>query len=1675
MYRVLSKSVLQIFIFLALLTSLLGSAVFVTPAHAAGIIVNNNVDIIADDGVCTLQEAIYNANIDTKLYATPGECDTGSGTDTITFNAGLSGQTIYLGSPLTITSDMTIDDSGLASQVTIDGSTSTQVFEVNGGTVTLNRLKIMNGSALNGGGIFNNAGATLTISNSTLSGNSAQAGGSVYNLGLLTITNSTFSGNSAPDGGGIYNDSTTLTVTNSTFSGNSAGGNGGGIYTFGGTLTLTNSTFSGNSAGTSGGGVYYNGGTLNYANTIIANSSGGDCAGSGAISTNINNLVEDNTCSPALHVDPLLDSLKDNSGPTQTMALMLTSPAIDAGEDTVCDDNPGPNNFDQRGVVRPVGAHCDIGAYEGAVDLTAPSVDSFTVPASSTSLTISPITLGASDNNSPVTAYLITESATPPAANDAGWMASSPTNYTTTGGGSYTLYPWAKDSTGNVSALYNPPASVTVCGSTSDITVANTNDSGPGSLRQALADGCAGITIDFNASLSGQTILVTSQLEILKNFTIDGSDLTSKITISGGSTTRVFLVASGVTATLDSLIVTHGRVEGCCGAGLLNYGTLTITNSLFSANINNNGTGGAIMNIAPGTLTLTGSTISGNSASTGGGIGNENQMTITNSTFSANSSGDAGGGIHNSGATATLTVTNSTFSGNTASTNGFGSGGGIYSNAPLTVRNSTFSGNSAAYDAGGIAQDSGTLNISNTIIANSVGGDCYRSSATGVNLKNLVEDGSCANTPHDPNLGPLADNGGTTQTFALLANSLAIDAGDDATCATPEVNNLDQHGIARPNGGHCDIGAVEYVDTTAPTITVFNVPASPTVLNIPITFTASDDAALTGYLITESNTPPLVSNTHWTASPPTTYPVPSMGFYTLYPWAKDAAGHVSAVYGSGVTANITCLDAITVTSNANSGAGSLRQTISDTCDGGTINFNASLSGDTIHLDSPLDISKSLTINGAAATPITISGDSGPTPDGTGDVRVFHTTASTFTTVTLNSLMITKGLASGPHNPNRDDEGGGLLAEIHTTVNIINSTFSGNSAANGGAISVYGTVNISDSTFSDNLSTNGAGGGGAILNSQILTIENSTFSNNTADNSGGGGALFNTSPNATITNSTFFGNIAALGGAITTTSDLTITNSTISGNSAYGGSGGGLTIQGHTTNLINTIIANSITRIGGSGLAGDCFNTATIGTNLNNLIEDGSCSANSTGFHTGDPGLATALANNSGLTQTLALLAGSHAIDAGDDASCVASPVNNLDQRGTTRLNGSHCDIGAYEYVDVTAPSVTTFTAPSLTKNLNIPITAFTASDDAVVAGYLITGNATPPLAGAAGWSSSAPTTYTVVSGGSYLLYPWVKDATGHVSLAHASVNVMVDTTAPTVVSSLRPNGSANPSASVSVNFTVTFFESVTGVSASDFSLTTTGTVTGAAVTAVSGSGAVRTVSVNTGSGDGTIRLNVPVTATITDIAGNAISGLPYISGQAYIISKTLTFASTAAQDGWVLESFFTSERGGTLDSQATTFNLGDDATKKQYRGILSFNTSSIPDNATITGVTLKVKKSAIVGGGNPVSIFQGFMADIKNGFFGTLALQTTDFQTIGTASYGPFLLVAPVSNVYSINLTGGKLNINKLTANSGLTQIRLRFKLGDNNNTVANTLILFSGNATSAADRPKLVITYSTP
>ena len=345
------------------------------------------------------------------------------------------------------------------------------------------------------------------------------------------------------------------------------------------------------------------------------------------------------------------------------------------------------------------------------------------------------------------------------------------------------------------------------------ITVTNTNDSGADSLRQALVDACIGGTINFDPSLSGATIRLSSQLESAE-VTIDGSALASRLTISGDTDdngtgdTRVF---SATNVTFDNLIITQGNAGVNDGGGISGDG-ITVKNCILSENRAANGGG-----ISSGSyLTLTDSVFSSNSATgDGGGVYADSSLTfsIANSTFSANSAAGNGGGIYVQG-NKDAEVANSSFSGNIAS-----NGGGLYAayGSQVNLVNDTFSANSASVSGGGTFIDTNTnaaLSYANTIIANSTGGgDCYivNGGTPSVNLNNLVEDGSCAAAlTRDPKLGPLASNGGSTQTFALLTGSPAINTGNDLECANPPVNGLDQRDVTRPQGAHCDIGSFEF-------------------------------------------------------------------------------------------------------------------------------------------------------------------------------------------------------------------------------------------------------------------------------------------------------------------------------------------------------------------------------------------------------------------------------------------------------------------------------------------------------------------------------------------------------------------------------------------------------------------------------------------------------------------------------------------------------------------------------------------------------------------------------------------------------------------------------------------------------------------------------------------------
>ncbi|MEH2244442.1 beta strand repeat-containing protein [Nostoc sp.] len=711
----------------------------------------------------------------------------------------------------------------------------------NQGILSLTKSSVFDNTATSsGGGIYSEGILNLTKS-SVYNNTTTSIGGGIYSEGDFKLTNSIVSNNTANNGAGIYNGGDeipfnvgTATLTNSTVSGNKALEDGGGIYNFS-NLSIINSTITNNIGDSNRDGVGNGGGvfsgefdTYKYplsvvGNTIIAGNF--DKSSSGNINPDVsgssfkdsgNNLIGNQTGSTnfttstlvgtnANPIDPKLGPLENNGGATLTHSLLAGSPAINAGNNSLVAAN---FTTDQRGVGfnRIFSNTVDIGAYEVQSPITPLPVNTDTV-------------------------------------------------------------------------------------------VTNTNDSGAGSLRQALlnANATAGAdTITFAGGVFTDATpdiinLTSGQLTISDDLTIVGTGA-SKLTISGNNTSSVLeITGAGTDVNIDglkianandviygsillnsnaSLNLTNSTVSDNQGAvgGIFNRGNLSLTNTTVSSN-QGSSLGGGIFNT--GTLSLTNSTVSGNSAyiyrsfnAYGGGIFNTGTLKITGSTISNNTSYAKGieyrfpnpypsyaGGIYNSG---TVDISGSTISGN-----GAGDGGGVFNDGTFRLTNSTVSNNNVYTRGGGIYNNSGTLTLTNDTITNNEatggyngdpenGGVFNESDGTVIvgntiiagNLKysvssdvegnftdlgnNLIGDntnstgfttstlvGTSAN-PIDPKLSPLQNNGGATFTNALLADSPAINAGNNTLI--PAGITTDQRGARfdRISKGIVDIGALEF-------------------------------------------------------------------------------------------------------------------------------------------------------------------------------------------------------------------------------------------------------------------------------------------------------------------------------------------------------------------------------------------------------------------------------------------------------------------------------------------------------------------------------------------------------------------------------------------------------------------------------------------------------------------------------------------------------------------------------------------------------------------------------------------------------------------------------------------------------------------------------------------------
>jgi hypothetical protein len=331
------------------------------------------------------------------------------------------------GGMLEIGGSLTLTDCTLSGNDTNPGGSGGGI--TNGGTLILNTCTLSGNAAFNGGGLDNEG--TATLSSCTLSGNSAEGsalGGGIFNGGTLTLSNCTLSGNFAENGGGgggtgggIAN-SGTLLLSNCTLSGNSAGmgesgfgGKGSGIANTG-MLTMNNTVVAGNF----GQGFSAPGGDIDGA---VASSSSHNLIGNGAASGLSDGANGNHVGSLTNPIDPLLAPLGSYGGPTQTIALLPGSPAIDAGSNALAVDAHGiPLTTDQRGLPRVVNGMVDIGAFESqGFNLTAQGGGNQTATAGTTFPNAFSVRVTANNSAEPVQGGMVTFTA--PASGSSGTFA----------------------------------------------------------------------------------------------------------------------------------------------------------------------------------------------------------------------------------------------------------------------------------------------------------------------------------------------------------------------------------------------------------------------------------------------------------------------------------------------------------------------------------------------------------------------------------------------------------------------------------------------------------------------------------------------------------------------------------------------------------------------------------------------------------------------------------------------------------------------------------------------------------------------------------------------------------------------------------------------------------------------------------------------------------------------------------------------------------------------------------------------------------------------------------------------------------------------------------------------------------------------------------------------------
>ena len=692
---------------------------------------------------------------------------------------------------------------------------------------------------------------------------------------------------------------------------------------------------------------------------------------------------------------------------------------------------------------------------------------------------------------------------------------------------------------------------------------------------------------------------------------------------------------TGVPGIVD---IINSEITGNTARGLVDFGgesdgggihqnadsQMNIERSLISGNQATNGAG--ISN--QGDMNLFQTTVRENAGSNGGGISNSGNIDVQASTISNNTGQFSGGGIRNIGG-GRLVMINSTVSGNS----GFSGAGIANQGQEMHLIHSTITKNASVQQVGGISNDA-FMDAVNTIIADNVGPDCGGTIPITSLGHNLDGDGTCGlqQQPGDisqgfPLLGPLQNNGGPTDTHALLFGSQAIDATNDTS---PFV---DQRGVARPKGLFSDIGAYEFdpAEGNTPPVAVddfYRVPQGATIELDPLGGVLFNDSDADGDPLTARQVGAAAHgqvDLRQDGSFTYTHDGSPNAFDTFSYVASDGKGDSNVAF---VNLEVVPVLNVTVLDDRFDGVCdfdcTLRDAIAAAAPGqlilipsGFITLDPVIGG----LGSPVVINKDLVLSGPGADQLTIQAGRNP---GAVNFRVFSIGPDA--AVGIFGMTIRNGTA-----PFGADGGGGILNAGALTLGRVSLNDNEAFGANGGGIRNLGTLNVRNSSINEN---DAGDKGGGISNEGSLTILSSTVSNNRAES---GGGIFSNGPVANLVNVTVARNFASFGANLNARGPV---------------------------KLVNTILAQP-------QISSNCDGfVESLGHNLDS---DRSCQLFAQGDISGVPAQLEFLQLRGGATPTHPLLPNSPAIDAGDDAS---APVR--DQRGVPRPQGSSSDIGAFE-------------------------------------------------------------------------------------------------------------------------------------------------------------------------------------------------------------------------------------------------------------------------------------------------------------------------------------------------------------------------------------------------------------